>query len=303
MKVTTLLHCILLAGITTLNTPAILAQSHHNRGPISHHTDGYEKGRDDEYRMSHLDGDAGDLIGLVLPQRLLDLQIKSGRWDPAESSKVSVEDHTNTSASVRLLASGTTVVNYKYRYMHNGKEETASYPFTIRIHRTEPEVISVPSTLYLGWDMSENLYNKIHLLPKYSDSPTTFSLEDPTIADLDEGYSGPRITGRQLGETILYIETSNGLHAETRVLVQVPELKDIDLKSPEKKFSVGDKMMLDVKLSPQRAQPQLTWSSDKPDIVSVDQNGVVTAIAEGKATIRVVSDNGKKDSITLKVKN
>lgn len=303
MKVTTLLHCFLLAGIATFYAPSAFAQGSHNRGPISHHTDGYEKGRDDEYRMSHLDGDAGDLIAIVLPKRIQDLPIKSGRWQSAESEKVRVEEYTSTSATLRLLASGTTVVNYKYHYMRDGKEESAAYPFTIRVHRIEPETISVPSTIYLGWDLSENLENKIHLLPKYSECPTTFTIEDPAIADIEEGYIGPRITGRQIGETTLYIETSNGLHAETRVLVQVPELKSIDLKTTSKQFSVGDRMMLDVKLSPQRAQPILTWSSDKPEIASVDQNGVVTAVAEGKTTIRVVSDNGKKESITIKVKN
>lgn len=303
MKIKNVFRCIFLVAFATINMPTVNAQGHQSRGPISRHTNDHDPKADDEYRMSHLDADAGDLIGLVLPQRLLDMHVKNGRWDPAESSKVRVVEYTNSSANIRLLSAGTTVVNYKYKYMKDGKEESASYPFTIRIHRIDPELISLPSTLYLGWDVAQNLASQVKLQPEYSESPLVFSVEDPTIADIDEGYNGPRITGRELGETMLHVESANGLHAVARVVIGVPALKDIDIVNKDKRFAVGDQMQLELKLTPFRAQPQLTWSSDNPNIVTVDQNGVVTAVAEGKATIRVISDNGEKDSITLKVKN
>lgn len=269
-------------------------------GPASHR---YDNRQDDEYRMSHLEGYAGELIGLVLPKRIMDLPIKSGRWDVAESNKARVTDHTNNSANVRLLASGSTVVNYKYRIMRDGKEVSESYPFTIRIYRIDPETLNVPSTLYLGWDVSTTLENKIKLLPEYSETTLSYSIEDPTIADIEPSYSNTNIIGRQLGESYLHIESANGLQADVRVVVQIPLCTSLDLKSADgKTFKVGEQMQLNVKIKPTRAQPILTWQSEKPDIVSVDQDGIVTALAEGKATIRVTSDNGEKDSITLKVK-
>lgn len=302
MNIRHFLHCAALATLMLANANYTEAQSHHSRGPISHRGDWKEKNIDEEFLMSHLDGDAGDLIGLVLPQRLLDQNIKSGRWDPAESEKVRVEEHSQTSANIRLLSSGTTVVNYKYRYMKDGKEESASYPFTIRIHRVEPEVISLPSTIYLGWDVTENLYRKVRMQPEYAECPISFTIDDPTIVDLDEGVSGTRITGRELGETTLTVETSNGLSAQARVVIEVPAVNDIDLKCSDKNMNIGDVMQITAVISPKRAEPALQWTSDNPSAITVDQNGIVTAIGAGKATIRVVAENGKKDSITLKVK-
>ena len=296
---------ILLAVIALLaiSAPSLHAQGHNNYGPVSHHGDrDRDRQQDDEYRMSHLDGFAGELIGLVLPDRILNAPIKSGRWEAAESDKVRIADYYTNSANIRLLRSGTTVVNYKYRVVRDGKEVSESYPFTIRIHRIEPEAISVPSTLYLGWDVRQNLYEHVKLLPEYAEGTMTFELDDPTIADIDGSYTGAHIVGRQLGETTLHIETADGLHADTRVVVEVPALRSVDIEAEEKTLRIGDEQQLMLELSPARAQATFTWSSEKPGIVTVDQDGTIRALAEGKATIRVISDNGKKDSITIKVK-
>lgn len=296
------ISCALLMLLAFTAVPELLAQPSRSRNPISRHEFDQNRNKDDEYRMSHLDGYAGDLIGIVLPQRLMNDQIISGRWDAAESERVKVVSSSANSANVRLLSAGTTVVNFKYKVMENGKEQSYSYPFTIRIHRIEPEVINLPSTLYLGWDVATNLPSQVKLLPEYSESPISFTVEDPNIADIETGYSETRIIGRQLGETKLYVETSNGLQAEARIVVVIPELRSIDIEADEKKMDIGEQMQLKVSLYPGRAQAQLTWSSDDPDICSVDENGVVTALKDGKAKIRVVSDNGKKDSISIKVK-
>lgn len=299
MKRINYLKVALLAALAMMSTPHLEAQ---HRGPISHHTN--ERDKDDEYRMSHLDADAGDLIGLVLPKRLMEMPIKSGRWEPAESGMAKVVEYTSTSANIRLLHSGTTVVNYKYKFMKDGKEESASYPFTIRIHRLDPEIITLPSTLYvgLGSDVSKYLRNEVRMQPEFSEASLAFSIDDPDIAHINEGYSGTQITGTQLGETTIHVETGNGLQTEARVIVVIPAVTDLDIKSNEgKKLSVGDQVQLDVKITPRYAQPMLKWTSDKPGVIKVDENGLVTAVSEGKATIRVVAENGEKDSITLKV--
>ena len=45
----------------------------------------------------------------------------------------------------------------------------------------------------------------------------------------------------------------------------------------------------------------LTWVSNNPQVAEVDQNGVVTAKAEGEATITATSVNGKKAIAIIKV--
>lgn len=297
----TILASLLISVMSTVFTSPAFSQNRQGTA-VSHRQGDRDRKQEDEFLMSHLDAYAGDLIGLVLPQRIIDLPIKKGWWEVAESKKAKIVEHTSTSANVRLLKSGTTVVNFKYQIVREDREVSESYPFTIRIHRIDPEVISLPSTIYLGWDMSDNLQKRIQLQPEYSESPVMLSLDDPRIADIDEGFDGMRITGRKVGETKLHVETGNGLQAVTRVVVEIPELKSIDIKAQDKSLQVGDIMPLQLKLYPLRAQPYVTWESDKPEVVSVDQNGVITAHGEGKASIKVVADNGVKDSITIKVK-
>lgn len=302
MPLTAVMLSAILALSSTLRLDAQQSRHTQNREPISHHTYGHDKKVDDEYLMSHLDGDAGDLIGLVLPQRIVEMPHTAGRWEVAESKMAKVDEHTATSATIRLLHSGTTVVNYKYRYLDAGKEVAGSYPFTIRIHRVDAEAINIPSTIYVGLETSATLSSQIQLLPKYSEAMLTYKLDDPTIADLEITDSNTWLTGRKLGETTLYVEDNYGLHAQARIVVCIPELTSLDFQNTQKTMAPGETQQLHLKISPARAEPILTWSSEKPEIASVDENGVVTAHREGKTTIRVVSDNGKKESVTIKVK-
>ena len=45
----------------------------------------------------------------------------------------------------------------------------------------------------------------------------------------------------------------------------------------------------------------ISWESDHPEIATVDENGLVTAVSEGKVTITVISEGKYKDTISFKV--
>lgn len=290
---------VLLAVSLTLASADVWAQT-----AVSHRGNHYEQHQsDDEYRMTHLEAWTGDLIGLTLPKWVVDTQVKNGNWEPTEYGMVSVKDYSGTHANVRLLLSGTTVVNYRYRYIKEGREETGYYPFTIHIRRVNPEVVTLPSTLYLDWDESLKVGNLVKMQPQYSECTMQFTVEDPTMVDVEYDSNGNcRLTGRRVGETGVALETGNGLTAHARVIVQIPELRSIDIKAGDKNLRLGEMMQLEARFTPLRAQASLIWSSDDPSIVSVNEYGRITAHREGKTTIRVISDNGKKDSITIKVK-
>lgn len=66
-------------------------------------------------------------------------------------------------------------------------------------------------------------------------------------------------------------------------------------------LGVGLSQQLTVTLFPESAQTTLTWTSDHPEIASVDQNGMVTGVAEGSCTITVTSANNKKATCQVTV--
>ena len=71
----------------------------------------------------------------------------------------------------------------------------------------------------------------------------------------------------------------------------VIHVSSVTLSSTSLKLYEGDKAVLTADVMPIDAtNPKLTWSSDAPEIVYVDQNGEITAISEGPATITATAD-------------
>ena len=68
-------------------------------------------------------------------------------------------------------------------------------------------------------------------------------------------------------------------------------------------LKMGKTLQLKATLSPSPAKSKLMWSSTKEKTARVDQNGLVTPVKAGTATIAVVTENGKLDSVKVKVVN
>ena len=66
-------------------------------------------------------------------------------------------------------------------------------------------------------------------------------------------------------------------------------------------LNVGDALPLGATLSPETARTVLTWKCSKAKVATVDANGVVTALKEGKAKITVTTANKKKATIAVLV--
>ncbi len=81
--------------------------------------------------------------------------------------------------------------------------------------------------------------------------------------------------------------------------------KEIEsLNFSEKNISIknGDNLQLLVIVNPtELSSSKLTWKSDNPEVVSVDENGVITGLSVGKATITVTGENGKTTTCVINV--
>lgn len=80
-----------------------------------------------------------------------------------------------------------------------------------------------------------------------------------------------------------------------KVTVKVPTVKKIELEDDELDLDIGEEYALEATVSPKKAIKgvKLTWSSDDEEVCKVDQDGNLTAIAEGFATITVKVGNKK----------
>jgi hypothetical protein len=110
-------------------------------------------------------------------------------------------------------------------------------------------------------------------------------------------------------ETI-YVEVPG---PEVEVPVEVPgptetiyimSVAGVTLNETETTLSIGETMQLTATVEPADAtDPTVTWSNDNPDAVSIDEAGLVTALAYGTATITATAggDNPKTASCTIAV--
>ena len=77
--------------------------------------------------------------------------------------------------------------------------------------------------------------------------------------------------------------------------VSISSSKELDMK-------IGETKKLKATFNHAFAQSNLTWTSSNPEVASIDQNGLITANKLGKTEIKVTTDNGCEDTITIYVK-
>ena len=66
-------------------------------------------------------------------------------------------------------------------------------------------------------------------------------------------------------------------------------------------ITMGQPLQLNATLAPESARATLTWTSSKGKVATVDGNGLVTPVGEGKTKITVKTQNKKKATITVQV--
>jgi len=129
---------------------------------------------------------------------------------------------------------------------------------------------------------------------------TGFTSKKPAVASVD---ANGLLTANAEGKAKITVTTAEKKKATLTVQVVDP-YKPTGIAIAEGKevtVAVGQPLQLTAVLAPTTARATLTWTSSKPGVASVDANGLVTPLGEGKAKITVQTHNRKKAKITVKV--
>ena len=105
------------------------------------------------------------------------------------------------------------------------------------------------------------------------------------------------ITGVAFGEATI-TASSDRERAECTVVVTIPA-ENISLDQKEMFLRVGDSHTFKVSVSPADAEHDFVWTSSAPELVSVNEDGVATAIADGEAEITVTAARGTLSATCL----
>ena len=129
--------------------------------------------------------------------------------------------------------------------------------------------------------------------PSWASNKTiTWASSDPAVASVDDKGN---VKALAAGKTNITATAANGKFATCALTVEekVIEVTSIILDATELNLTAGETKALKATISPSDAtDPSVEWSSDNESIATVDEEGNVTAIARGTATITAVSSNG-----------
>ena len=139
-------------------------------------------------------------------------------------------------------------------------------------------------------------------------SPNNASIKDilwvssnPAIAIVDENGT---ITALKAGTATITARTTDGsnLSASCAVTVLQRMVTSITLNKSSTSLYTGDSETLVATVSPSNASNKtVSWSSSKTSVATVDQNGKVTAVKAGTATITVRTTDGSNLSASCTV--
>lgn len=140
------------------------------------------------------------------------------------------------------------------------------------------------------------------------------SLEDSSIALLSnsEVTSGNTfsVTPLAVGETNIVCTAKGDSSKQLKIFLSVYEsspvvsVESVSLVDHEKEVTVGDSFTVGYTILPNEASNRLVkFESSNTSIASVNDDGLVTALAAGEAIIKITTvDGGKTDQMTLTVK-
>ena len=134
-----------------------------------------------------------------------------------------------------------------------------------------------------------------------TDKSVSWASSDPGVVSVDQEGN---LSALKPGNATITATAANGLSDSCSVTVADPDIPvaDISLDRHELNMLTGGTDTLVATVSPDNATDKsVSWASSDPGVVSVDQEGNLSALKPGNATITATAANGLSDSCSVTV--
>ena len=128
------------------------------------------------------------------------------------------------------------------------------------------------------------------------ETDAVWNSDDESVVTVDENGL---VTAVGEGTTKVYQKVSQGA-VWVEITVSGYAVTELQLEAADT-MQIGDTQTIQATVLPEQAETILTWSSDNPKVLTVDEEGTATALSTGKATITVTAENGISASVTITV--
>ena len=123
-----------------------------------------------------------------------------------------------------------------------------------------------------------------------TDKTVTWTTSDAAVATVDNGV----VTAKKVGNAIITAKAGDKT-ATCAITVEPILVTSVSLDKTSLKMIEGDSQTLIATVYPNNAtNRKVTWTSSNSSIVKVDQNGKITAVKAGTASITVTTEDGGK---------
>ena len=180
----------------------------------------------------------------------------------------------------------------------DGSNRTATCIVTVA-RRMATNISVAPTTASL--QVGGTLQLAATVLPtSATDRSVTWRTSNTAVAIVD---ANGLVSAIGVGEATITATTADGsnLSATCTVTVTPPMATAVVMSDDELSMTVGDHSALTATVLPTTAVQQVAWFSSKPDVATVDDNGIVTAVSDGTAVISATTTDGSNLSATCTV--
>lgn len=224
-------------------------------------------------------------------------------WTAANSS-IAIQSKTSTTCTIKGVTPTSNVrLNYQCSYRYDGYARSMNFYYDITVKSNTIQVTRVemsPDKAEL--EIGETLQLSATAYPTNATNRTlNWTTENYSVASVDN--SG-LVTARGEGRVWIWARAKDGSGAGNYCVVDVKapqKVESIELSETEKTIELDESFTLTATVLPNNAQNKnVVWSSDNPDVATVN-DGEVVAVNSGTCNIICSSTDGSNVSATCAV--
>lgn len=136
----------------------------------------------------------------------------------------------------------------------------------------------------------------VEILPeKFSNQDLIWESNNNTVASVS---SDGTVTGNSVGSVVINVRTEDGQYHDMCLVKVMDSINEIiEIEEKEITLNVGVSSQINIIVNSSESSNQLTWSSSNTSVITVDQNGIVTAQAPGEAVVKVSGLNAEAECL------